>query len=163
MFEPTLGFPNNVVLALKEQIGTLQGDVPIFTRPIRRGDPAQAIAITASMWTPDDESFEFIGAQGGQVGPTVGRYLIGIQTFNQDMDEERGLATQSSMATAVRVKLSRDIDVRVALAVLTHTEYGMTERFTRSEFQAQRFLSNEIDGAFYYLSNTEFLVETETH
>lgn len=165
MFSPDPNaFPNNIVLAVKTQLETMTAmeDVSIFLRPIRKGDPVQCIAVNAAMWTPDENSSEFTGMTGLK-GPTINRYLISIQTFNQDMDEQRGLQTQAAMATAVRIKLSRDMDVRVALATLESEEFGFTERFTRSEFLSQRFLSNEIDGQFLFMSNTEFLVETETN
>ena len=154
------GFPNNIVTVLKEHFEAIDPDVPVLTRPIQKGDPIQCWGIVAALWTPDEESWEF---RGGPVlsGPTINRYLIGVQCFNQDMDQERGLSVSARMAGIARNTLSRSTDVHVALGALTSTEQGFTERFRRSSVQGQRFLSNEIDGYFYHLSNLEFLVETE--
>jgi len=153
-------FPMNVVLALKAAFSTVDPAVPVLMRPIRVGDPVQAWAITASMWTPDDQSWEMLGASS-ITGATVNRYIIGIQSFNQDMDSERGLQVSATMAGIVRSKLSRDPVVRASLAALQSTELGYTEKVQRFYVQGQRFLSNEIDRTFYHLSNLEFLIETE--
>lgn len=161
MFEPDSGaFPSNIILALKPHIQALDPDVTILTRPINRSDPVQCFAIFASGWVPDDDSNELRGI-GGFTGPTINRYTVAIQSFNQDMDEERGLAVQARMATAVRMKLSRDMDVRVALGALQSSAFDCTERFMRSVFQQQRYLNNEIEGQFLFLSSTELLIETE--
>lgn len=162
MIEPDAdSFPNNIVTALKGELQTIDPDITILMRPIRKGDPLQCFGITAAAWTPDLNSQEFVGMGGGHTGPTLSQYVVAIQTFNQDMDEERGLAVQAAMATAVRLKLSRDIDVRVALSQLASSNFGYSERFKRSYIQTQRFISNEVSGQFLFLSSTELVVETE--
>lgn len=162
MIEPDVGsFPNNIVMALKDELQAIDPEITILTRPIKKGDPLQCFSIVASAWQPDLNSQEFVGMGGGHTGPTLSQYVVSIQTFNQDMDEERGLAVQAAMATAVRLKLSRDIDVRVALAQLASNNFGYSERFTRSYVQTQRFISNEVSGQFLFLSSTELVVETE--
>lgn len=154
------GFPNNIVAALKIEFEKVDAQVPVLTRPIQKGDPIQCWGIVAALWNPDEESWEFRG-DPGLMGPTINQYLIGVQCFNQDMDQERGLSVSARMAGIARNTLSRSTGVRVALAALTSSEFGLTERFRRSSVRGQRFLSNEIDGYFYHLSNLEFLVETE--
>lgn len=153
-------FPMNVVLTLRDVFAQIDPQVPALMRPIRVGDPVQAWAITASLWQPDDNSWEMLGGNS-ITGATVNRYIIGIQSFNQDMDSERGLQVSATMAGIVRAKLSRDPAVRASLAVLQSTELGYTEKVQRFFVQGQRFLSNEIDRTFYHLSNLEFLIETE--
>lgn len=157
-------FPNNIVFALRNRLvaynESINAEIPVFLRPIRVGDPIQAWGLTASMWDPDEDSWEF-GSPKALYTPTLNRYVVGVQTFNQDMDSERGLQVAATMAGVARNLLSRDTDIRVAFASLTSTEFGFTERVTRHRILGQRFLSNEIEGKFYHLTNLEFHVETE--
>lgn len=176
MIDPSeVTFPNNIVMTLKTElqkidpptydvdgVTLLEAGLTILLRPIRKGDPGQALGITAAMWSPDVDSYEFLGSQG-RTGATINTYLIGIQVFVQDSEEARGLQTIATLSGLVRGKLSRDPDVRVALAMLRSTEFGYEERFLKSYIQGQRFLSNEIEGSFYHLSNLELIVETETN
>lgn len=155
-------FPMNVMFVLKTAFESVDPEVPVFLRPIQVGDPVQAWAITASLWTPDDESWEMLGGDS-IMGATINRYILGIQCFNQDMDRERGLQVSATMAGIARSKLSRDPVVRASLAALQSTELGFTESARRFYIQGQRFLSNEIERTFYHLSNLEFLIETEIH
>lgn len=162
-----VSFPNNIILALKtelEKIGPPSPPddlgIPVLLRPMRKGDPTQCIGLTAGLWTPQEESYEMNGPYG-QTGATVNNYLIGIQAFIQHTDEEEGLAISSTLSGVVRSKLMFDNDVRAGLAGLVSTEFGYRERFMRGSIQGQRFMSNEISGSFYHLSNLEFIVETE--
>lgn len=161
-------FPNNIVLLLKQQlllidppdINTDYPGIAIFMRPLRKGDPVQCIGITAALWTPETDSEEMLGSSA-RTGSTLNKYLIAIQTFVQHMDEEKGLQLASTLAGIVRARLSMNMPLRVALGQLQSTEFGYTERFTRGTVQGQRFLSNEIEGSFYHLTNLEYVIETE--
>lgn len=159
-------FPNNVVLLLKQELQKIDppdGDYPgifVTTRPIRKGDPVQAIGITAALWTPDEDSEEILGPDQ-RTGATINHYLIGIQTFIQHMGEEEGLQLAATLAGIVRTQLSMSLPLRVALGALQSIEFGYKESFKRGTVQGQRFLSNEIEGSFYHLSNLEYIVETE--
>ncbi len=159
-------FPNNIVLLLKQELKKIDpaiGDsdgIAIYTRPIRKGDPVQAIGITAALWSPQEGSTEMLGIDS-RTGSTINQYVIGIQTFIQHMDEEEGLQLAATLAGIVRAKLSMDLPLRVALGQLQSTEFGYTESFKKGTVQGQRFLSNEIEGSFYHLSNLEYVVETE--
>ena len=160
-FLATTGFPNNIVLALRDRLLALNPDVPVFTRPIRVGDPVYAWGITAGAWLPNEDSWEMVGSRPLS-SPTLNQYMIGIQSFNQNMDSVEGLQVAASMAGFVRNMLSRDADCRVQLAALTSTEFGFKESVQRFRIQGQQFMSNEIDGAFLFLTNLELVVETET-
>jgi len=160
MITPDLtSFPVNIINALAVEMNKIDDDLEVLKRPLRTGDPIQCIGITAALWTPDEESYEFDGGFPG--APTVNTYTIAIQVFNQDMDQERGLATNSTLANLVRRRLSSNMDVRVALTLLENTTNGVTERYKRSGVPTQRFLTNEIEGSFLFMSNLEFFVETE--
>jgi hypothetical protein len=156
--DPTV-FPSNIVNTLADELQKIDSDLTIKKRPLQSGDPVQCLGITAALWSPDEQSWE-MGSQN-YVGPTLNRYTVGIQVFAQDMDQERGLATISTLSHAVRSRLSSDMDMRVALALLENTTNGVTEKFRRSGIPTQRFLSNEIEGSFLFMSNLEFFVETE--
>lgn len=158
--DSALVFPNNVAIKVKEFLDNIDPDVPTFLRPIRNGDPVQAWAVVPSIWTPNEDSWEFVGS-GAPQEPTLGRYVYSIQAFNQDMDQERGLSVASVMASKVRNLLSRSLDVRAALATLFTTDMGCTERFRRGFVDGQRFINNEVEGVFLHMSTLSFVVETE--
>ena len=155
-------FPNCAIVALRDELKKIDPDVPVFTRSIRVGDPLQSLAIVPANWTPDANTWE-VGGLTPTATPTMGEYLLIIQCFNQDMDEERGLFTASAMSQLVRNTISRSVDVRVALSMLKHvTDTGLVlERFQRASVRGQRFLTNEVDGSFLHLSSLEVMIETE--
>lgn len=94
--------------------------------------------------------------------PTLQKYNIQIQGLVKDMDVERGLAVQSVMAKMIRAVLYHDDLLRVGLTSLTDTRYGVTERLRRWGIRQQRFMSNEIEGDWNFLSVLDLWVETET-
>jgi hypothetical protein len=55
-----------------------------------------------------------------------------------------------------------DQPLRVGLAALSVASGSSIERAQRWGIRQQRFSSNEIQGAFLYLSTLEFWLETET-
>lgn len=154
----TVVFPNNVVNAIKDQVELIDGDLFVTRRPLRHSDPQQSVGIFASQWVPDQESFE-MGSAFHE--PTLSQYLISVQTFVRDFDEERGLAVSSVLSTLVRTMLHRNADLRVALRSLSVVIEGSTEKTGRYSVRTQRFHSNEIDGNFLYVSTLEIWLETE--
>lgn len=159
--ETTPVFPNNVVNLIYAQAQQLDADLAMFKRPLRRSDPGQSIGVYGSQWVPDEDSFEMGGSSAGFHEPTLASYLVSIQAFVADFDEERGLATSSVLSTMVRSMLHRNDNLRVALRALSVVMEGSTERTRRFSVRTQRFNSNEIDGNFLYLSTLEFWLETE--
>lgn len=154
-------FPNNAVNVIVQHLQTLDVDLAMFRRPLRKSDPRQSVGVFGSQWVPDQDSYEIGGSLPGFHEPTLSQYLISIQAFVSDFDEERGLATSSILSTMVRAMLLRNDNLRVALRALSVALEGSTERTRRYEVRAQRFNSNEIDGNFLYLSTLEFWLETE--
>ena len=94
--------------------------------------------------------------------PTLSQYLIGVQAFVKDGDEERGLAAHSVLSMRVRSVLYRDEPLRVALSSLSVTYQGVTERLKRWGVRTQRYFANDLEGQWLYLSTLEFFIETET-
>lgn len=156
-------FPNNIVDSLYSAISDLDSDLRGYKRPLRASDPAQSFGIFGQQWQPNNDSFEMRGAYSpGPTEPTLGKYLVAIQAFVKDTDEERGLATHSVLSKMIRDMLYRDADLRVELAALTVATTLSAERTQRFGISAQRYFSNEIAGDFLYLSTIEFWLETET-
>lgn len=155
-------FPANIVEALADLMPTMVPGSTVVKRPCRDTDPHKTVGLTANLFTPREDSFEIIG--GMSYGPTLNNYIINIQTYVKDANQEASLASGAAMATDVRLGLLFDPSVRVALAGLTYTHNAHgphTERFARAFIQAQRFVSNEIDGTYLNLTITELLIETE--
>lgn len=159
--ETTPVFPNNVVLLVQDRIpDAVDPDLRVFRRPLRESDPSQSVGIVAAQWLPDEESMEIRGTGFHQ--PTLETYLITVQAFVKDFDEERGLATHSVLSEMIRSMLYRDAPLRVGLSALATSVQGVTKRTRRWGIRQQRYFSNEIEGNFLYLSTLEFWLETET-
>jgi hypothetical protein len=156
-------FPNNIIDLVYTRAATIDSDLRRFRRPLRASDPSESFGVFAAQWNPNDRSYEMKAvASPGPNEPTLQRYLIAIQAFVKDFQEERGLAKHSVLSKHVRAMLYRDDPLRIGLATLSVTMSGSIERTQRWGIRTQRFLSNEIDGNFLYLSTLEFWLETET-
>lgn len=157
-----LQFPNNAVSLLVSRFKLIDADFAeaVFPRPLNATDPIQSIGVAAALWNPEQESLEMRGT--GNMEPTLNRYLITVQGFVKDMDEERGLNVHSVMSRTLRNMLYNDVPLRQALASLSATLGGKTESARRWGVRQQRFFANEIDATWLYLSIMEFWLETET-
>lgn len=172
MFENAdLQFPNNVVKVIADELVKLNGDPPdpngisVFRRPLRQGDPKLSAGIFASLWLPNEQSYEIGGATlgGMRQEATLNQYVISIQTLVMDADETRGLAVSAAFAKTVRDMLLRNPHVGVALSSLSVTDAnGLTERVHRRSIRTQRYISNEVQGSWTYLASLELTIETET-
>ncbi len=157
-------FPNNVVDLVALRVQALDADLAYatFKRPLRHTDPIQAVGVFGMAWLPNEESYEILGGPAGPSAPTLQTYRITIQGFVKDMDDERGSATHSVLSKRLRSMLYRDNALRVGLVALSVSMDGVTERTKRWGILNQRFLSNEVDGSWLYLSTLDFWLETET-
>ena len=157
--EPT--FPNNVVELLASGLLMVDSDFRVFKRPLRRTDPNYCIGVFGSLWQPDEESLEIGHAAPNE--PTLSEYQIGVQILVKDGDEERGLRIHSIASKRARSVLYRREDLRLALRGLAVTDsLGSTERTRRFGVRNQRYMNNDVDGMFVYLSTLDFWLETET-
>lgn len=161
-------FPNNVVALMAPRLKTLDTDLSVFKRMLRDGDPTQSLGIFPLTWQPDELTYEMdggltlLGQKRAAAQPTVGIYTIGIQSFVMDTDEEQGIGVHNVLAKMIRTLLYYDTPLAVGLRALSVSMYGSTERFQRMKVGVQRYLTNEIDGVFHYVSSLECTVETET-
>jgi hypothetical protein len=153
-------FPNNIIALMKTRGEMMEPGIACFRRPLRSSDPETAIGFYAATWEPDERSLE-IGHAAPQE-PTLQKYLVAAQAFVKDGDEERGLARHSVLSKMIRTMLYRDEPLRVGLSMLSVSMNGSVESARRWGIRSQRYLSNELDGSFLYLSTLEFWLETET-
>lgn len=158
-------FPNNVIALIKTRLlQTVDPDetdttkkIPVYLRPLRSSDSIQCIGIFPSWWLPDENSFEI-----GNTQPTTQRYPFVIQTLVKDAEEERATAAHGIMSKLVRSTLYNDYPLRVGLAALYVDMFDTHERFQKLVIQNQRYLNNEVQGSFIYMSTLNVYVETET-
>jgi hypothetical protein len=135
-------------------------DVVLLRRPLRGTDPPYSIGVYATLWTPDQESYEINPKMAPE--PTLQEYQIGIQTLIKDGDPIRALRTASVLNKRVRGVLYRNAPLRVALGSLQVTDGTYVESFRRSGIRTQRYMSNDLEGAFVFISVIDFWIETET-
>lgn len=161
MIDPTTpAFPNNIVNALALRLATVDPtDTTMFKRPLRHTDPSQSIGVFGALWVPEQESLEIGHFPAGE--PTLGVYQLGIQFFIKDGDEERGLASHSVFSALGRRVLYRDQQLRILLAALSVSDGTTREAARRWRVVNQRYMNNEIEGTFVYLSTIEFTLDTE--
>ena len=156
-------FPNNVVNLVAVRFGLLDSDLFITRRPLRHTDAEQAIGVFGSTWSPNAESYEMKGASSpGPSEPTLQNYIITVQAYVKDMDEERGHSAHSVLSKTIRTMLYRDEPLRVGLGALSSSMFGSVERLQRWQVRNQRFNSNELQGDWLFLSTLELWLETET-
>ena len=155
-------FPYNIVGAIADELATIDDEIFVIRRPLRESDPVQSIGVFGVQWMPDEESLEMRGGFPGPSQPTLSQYIISIQIVVKDADEVRGAATHGTLAKIVRTMLYRNEALRVALHQLSSTTAGSTERTQRFGVRTQRYLSNELQGSWLYMSTIEFWLETET-
>lgn len=156
--EVTAVFPNNAIELIWTRAKDLyEPDLNILRRPLRSTDGTQSIGVHPTDWVPDETSWEFTSKE-----PTIQRYIIRIQALCKESDEEKGIAIHSVMSKAIRSLLYNDNPLQVGLDMLSVTMNGVTERIQRRGISRQRYLSNEINGLFVYLSVLDFYLETET-
>lgn len=157
-------FPNNVVKYTALAMKGIDPDISVFKRALRNTDPQQSIGVFAQAWGPDDESYEMqtLGNPTPQM-PTVQQYVLGVQAFVKDGDEERGLAVHAAMSQRVRSVLYTNPNLQLVLGQLSASlEGGWTESMRRWGIRTARYFSGEINAQKLYLSTLEFWVETET-
>lgn len=163
--KPTVDvFPMNVINLMAVRLQTLDGDLMVVKRSLRDSDGTQSIGVYPIVWTPDETSYEMIGsdASNPKAEPTLQRYVIGVQSYVKDTDEEQGIAVHAILSKMIRSLLYRDAVLAVGLNALSVTMNGSTERIQRRGISTQRFLASEVQGVFMYLSSLEYFVETET-
>lgn len=156
--DATVVFPDNAIELIWTRFRDLyEPDLTVLRRPLRSTDGSQSVGIHGTDWVPDETSWEFSSKE-----PTVQRYLIRVQGLCKESDQEKGIKIHSVMAKAIRSLLYNDAPLQVGLNLLSVTMNGATERIQRRGVTRQKYLSNEINGTFVYVSSLELYIETET-
>ncbi len=161
----TDSFPSNVVQLVVARMKQRWPNTGINPRPLRHTDKTQSIGVFPVDWSPDEESHEFRppGLPVVAVGfPTVQSYRVGIQAFVKDMDSEKGIRTHANMSKAIRSLLYFDTPLAVGLRQLSVVMDGVTETIQRQMIPRAKYISNEIDGTFLFLSTLQYSIETES-
>jgi hypothetical protein len=152
-------FPYNAVTLLAARFQMIDTDLFVCKRKLYTTDPAQAIGVSAALWSPDPQSYQMRGTLSTE--PSIQRYEINVQALVKDTDEENGIAVSSKLSKIVRGIILTDVPLRDSLRSLSSTLYGVTERTLRWSIPAQRYLSQELSGQFVYLSTIQVQLETE--
>lgn len=157
-----LSFPGNVLQVFEEEAVRYEDIELIEKRPLTVMDPSFSIGLVALTWVPG--AHERAGQDNllGQIESTLSTYHYAVQALVRSADPVEGLASHGLFTKLVRAMLVRDPQVRLRLAALSETSFGITERLQRWGVGQQRFASNELDGDWLYLSTTEMWVETES-
>lgn len=158
-------FPNNVVKYTALAMETIDPDVFVTKRALRNTDPQQSIGVFAQAWAPNNDSIEMqnLGNFGSPQQPTLQEYIIGVQAFVKDAEEERGLATHSALAQQTRSVLYTNTALQVIFGNLSASlDGGWVEKMQRWGVRQARYFSGDVQGQMLYLSTLEFWIETET-
>lgn len=165
MIDPTSEavFPNNVVRCLEIVLPGIDPDVAVFPRPLRPSDPDHSIGVYAALWQPDEDSYEMKGIGSPHASePTLQTYQIGIQSLVKHGDSTVALAISSILNNRIRSVLYRNAPLAVALGSLYTDDGTVRESMRRWGVRSQRYMSNDIEGKFVFISVLDFWIETET-
>lgn len=137
--------------------GTTENQPAVFRRPLRPSDPRVSISTFPTSWEPD-----MLEMTGSMRPPTLSTYHYALQLLVKHTDEEEGMTLHSLISKLMLAMLYGDTTTKVALTELVEVSLGITERTQRYGVQSQRYVNNEIDGIFVFLSTTELWVQTES-
>lgn len=152
-------FPNNAVILIADALAVIDEDVPVHKRRLYSTDEVQCIGIHAGTWNPNNESYEMTGQP--QM-PTVQYYELTLMALVKDMDEEQGMLAHAELTKLCHKSVMRDSALRASLRGLSSDLYGERERLLRWSIQTTRYLSEEVNREFIYLSTSSIRLETET-
>ena len=156
-------FPSNVVQLVVARMKQKWPRTGIYPRPLRHTDLTQSIGVFPVDWSPDIESYEFT-PPGDPVPagfPTIHTYRITVQAFVKDTDSEKGIRTHAIMSKAVRSMLYFDKPLALGLRQLRVEMDGVAEVIQRRRVLGAKYISNEINGTFLFLSTLQYSIETE--
>ncbi len=148
-------FPSNIIDTITPFLADIPEVTSVVGRPVRIMDPHGTAGIFAGDWNPREYEI-------GNEEPSFGRYNLAIQFNTKGTPETVYRAKHADGSKNIRSMLYRDQDLRVALAALSETTMGVTERYGRFEVVRQRFFSNDMKGSFVFLSHIDLWVETRT-
>lgn len=146
-------FPYNIARTIQPFLKQIDG-VSVFRRRIGPTDPNPSVGITALSWQPDEYML-------GQRAPGLSTYMVGVQVYHKNSNQEDGEEKHASLSTAVRNLLLRNQELNDALAMLRDGTEPPFERLNNWNFVTQRFAQEEINESFVFLSGAELTFQTE--
>ena len=152
-------FPDNVIRVIVPYMAGLDHDLTVVRRPLRPSDPDHAIGLFPVLWAPQDDSYEM--GHSSPHEPTLQNYQIGVQGLVKHGDEPTGLTIHSILAMMIRRVLYKDQNLRNDISSLVVADGGLVERSRRMTCRLQRYMNNEVEGQFVFVSTCEVIVETE--
>lgn len=150
-------FAELAIDALGAHFATVEGVSSVLKRSLNPTDANGVLGLVCDSWTPLD--YEMGGR--GFMEPSLVQYMFGVEHLVKWATAAEGNKVHREVAKAVRLMLYRDPAVQVSLRQLSVDEGTSRERFQRFYVGEQRFASNEIQGAFVFLSATVLVIETE--
>lgn len=151
------GFAELAIDTLATHFAAVEGVTSVVKRSLNPADANGILGVSLDSWTPLD--YEMGGR--GFLEPSLVQYMFGVEHLVKWATAAEGNKVHREVAKAVRLMLYRDPDVQVSLRQLSVDEGTSRERFQRFYVGDQRFASNEIQGAFVFLSATVLVIETE--
>ena len=149
-------FPANIAWVLSAGLSRLPCIDVVLRRPLRAADPNRSAAVVTMDWTPGQYEI-------GMEEPALAVYDFRIQYMvKMAGNEAEAMAQHSVGSKMVRAMLYRDGEFGVQLRSLSETFMGREERVKKFKVNAQRFVSNEIQGTFLHISSIDFRVDVET-
>ena len=152
-------FPDNVIRVIEPKMVAIDTDMTVVRRPLRPSDPNQAIGLFPTLWMPNEESYEIGHSTPHE--PTIHEYQIGVQGLIKHGDEVIGLSIHSLLAMYIRRVLYKDQNLRNDITSLVVASGGLVERTRRWTARLQRYMNDEVEGQFVFVSTCEVIVETE--
>lgn len=155
-------FPSNVISLFAAKFAEVDSDLPIKMRPLIETDGTQAVGVYPVDYRPDQDTHEMKAYIGGAQVPVLQDYLINIMTMVMDSEQERGIATSSTLSDKICSVVAYDTVLDVALKNLVITESGRIKSARRWGIRRTIYQSGDLRGFFLYVSVSEFWLQTET-
>lgn len=143
-------FPASIVLTVARNLRRFSALEMVMLRPLRPIDPNYCAGVFSFDWTPGIGSYAI-----GQEDPQHAVYHLRIQVMVKHTNEEEGLQEHSVLSKSLRAMVYRDEQLRAELTALEETIFGVAERLKHYTVQAQRFMTNELQGTYIYLSSMD--------
>jgi hypothetical protein len=151
-------FPYNLVPVISDALQAIDVEVIVNRRSLNPMDNVQAIGVYPIRVEDVDDSFEI----GRRFGPTVERWIYGIQGLVKDADEVQGSADHGELVSRIEDILYNDQPLRLALATTTAlSNSGVIRRVTKCGVRSRNYMQGGLAGEFYFLATLEFWLETE--
>jgi hypothetical protein len=151
-----VAFPECIMDVLVDQLETIEGVTNVFRRELDPTDPNGSVGLCFELWTPVEVE---MGGRG--FDPTLSNYVIQIEHLVKHAKREEGNLQHRTVARSIRSMLYRDQATQVRFRQLAHINADVHERLMKWSIE-QRFASNKIASAFYFVSGTTVTFQTET-